>query len=241
MIPWLEPSDPLPPVETALRNPNGLLAASAHLHIGQLIDAYRHGIFPWYSEGDPVLWWSPDPRMVLMTDQFKVSRSLRKTLRRAARDPVLLVSVDRSFEAVMHACAAPRSGQDGTWIGNEIIAAYVEMHRRGLAHSVEIWRDDNLVGGLYGVALGRMFYGESMFAREADASKIALAALVQLLREEHARVIDCQQNTRHLASLGAREMSRREFCSLVNREAAETVIPWERYSGSARNDLLSGY
>jgi len=141
----------------------------------------------------------------------------------------------------MRACAEPRPGQESTWIGREVIAAYVELHRRGLAHSVEIWRENRLVGGLYGVALGRAFFGESMFSREADASKIALAALVQILREQEVRVIDCQQNTRHLASLGAREISRAEFCSVLHRAVAETAVPWEQYSSAARNDLLSGY
>jgi leucyl/phenylalanyl-tRNA--protein transferase len=241
MIPWLEAADPLPPVESALRVPNGLLAASDHLDVERLIDAYKRGVFPWYGAEDPVLWWSPDPRMVLMTDAFKVSRSLRKTLRHAAHDDTVAVHVDRAFERVMRACAEPRPHQESTWIGREIVAAYVELHRRGLAHSVEIWRDERLVGGLYGVSLGRMFFGESMFSREADASKIALAALVQILREQQVRVIDCQQNTRHLASLGAREISRAEFCSMLHRAVAEAAVPWKRYSDAVRNDLLSGY
>jgi len=241
MIPWLEAADPLPPVESALRVPNGLLAASEHLDVERLICAYQRGIFPWYGADDPVLWWSPDPRMVLMTDAFKVSRSLRKTLRRTARDSTVAVRIDSAFERVIRACAAPRPGQGGTWIGAEVIAAYVELHRRGLAHSVEIWRADRLVGGLYGVALGRAFFGESMFSREADASKIALAALVRILRDEQVRVIDCQQNTRHLASLGAREISRAEFCSMLRWAVADAAVPWKRYSDAARNDLLSGY
>jgi leucyl/phenylalanyl-tRNA--protein transferase len=241
MIPWLEPTDRLPPVESALKVPNGLLAASEHLDVERLIAAYRRGIFPWYSGDDPVFWWAPDPRMVLMTGAFKVSRSLRKTLQRAAHSVEVTVWVDRAFERVMRACAEPRFGQEGTWIGTEIIAAYGELHRRRLAHSVEIWRGDQMIGGLYGVALGRVFFGESMFSREADASKIALAALVQILREAQVTVIDCQQNTRHLASLGAREISRAEFCSMLHRDVAEAAIPWERYSDVARNDLLSGY
>jgi len=241
MIPWLESADPLPPVESALKVPNGLLAASDHLDVERLIAAYQRGIFPWYGADDPVLWWSPDPRMVLMTDAFKVSRSLRKTLRHAAGEPTLALRIDRAFERVMRACAQPRPGQESTWIGGEIIAAYVELHRRGHAHSVEVWREDRLVGGLYGVALGRVFFGESMFSREADSSKIALAALVQILREHEVRVIDCQQNTRHLASLGAREISRAEFCSMLRREIAAAALPWQQYSGAARNDLLSGY
>lgn len=241
MIPWLESADPLPPVESALKVPNGLLAASGQLDVERLIAAYKRGIFPWYGAEDPVLWWAPDPRMVLMTDAFRVSRSLRKTLRLVARDPTVEIRLDRAFERVMRACAEPRPGQESTWIGAEIIAAYVELHRRGLAHSVEIWRDGRLVGGLYGVSFGRMFFGESMFSREPDSSKVALAALVQILREQQVRVIDCQQNTRHLASLGAREISRAEFCSMLHREVAEAALPWERYSEAARNDLLSGY
>ena len=241
MIPWLATGDPLPPVESALKVPNGLLAASEHLDVDRLIAAYRRGIFPWYSADDPVLWWSPDPRMVLMTDAFKVSRSLRKTLRHVSRDAAVEVSFDRAFEKVMRACAEPRPGQESTWIGREIIAAYVELHQRGLAHSVEIWRRDHMIGGLYGVSLGRAFFGESMFSREADASKIALAALVQILRSERVRVIDCQQNTRHLASLGAREISRAEFCSMLHQAVAEAAPAWEQYTGAARNDLLFGY
>jgi leucyl/phenylalanyl-tRNA---protein transferase len=241
MIPWLESTDPLPAVETALKVPNGLLAASEHLDVDRLLAAYRRGIFPWYGAGDPVLWWSPNPRMVLMTDEFNVARSLRKTLHHAARAAGLAIRIDHSFERVMRACAQPRPGQESTWIGGEIISAYVELHRRGFAHSVELWRGDALVGGLYGVSLGRVFFGESMFSRETDASKIALAALVQLLREEHVRVIDCQQNTRHLASLGAREISRAEFCAVLQRATVETAIRWEQHSRSTRNDLLSGY
>lgn len=241
MIPWLEPGDPLPPAESALRVPNGLLAASEHIEVDRLLAAYRRGIFPWYSENDPVLWWSPDPRMVLAPDAFKVSRSLRKTLRRAAIDATVGIYLDRAFEQVMRACAQPRPGQDGTWIGEEVVAAYTALHRRGIAHSVEVWRDGALVGGLYGVSLGRVFFGESMFSSETDASKIALAALVQILRDAQVPVIDCQQNTRHLASLGAHEISRAVFCSMLHRDAVETTVPWERYSGAAQNDLLSGY
>jgi leucyl/phenylalanyl-tRNA--protein transferase len=241
MIPWLQRTDPLPAVESALKVPNGLLAASEHLDAERLVAAYRQGIFPWYGADDPVLWWAPDPRMVLSVDAFKVSRSLRKTLHRAARSDDALLHVDRAFERVMRACAEPRVGQEGTWIGNEMIAAYVQLHRRGYAHSVELWRGDQLVGGLYGVSLGRIFFGESMFSRESDASKIALAALVQILRDAQVRVIDCQQNTRHLASLGAREISRSEFCSILRRERDQAAPRWGDYAGAARNELLSGY
>lgn len=241
MIPWLDPGDPLPPPASALRTPNGLLAASAHLDEGRLLAAYREGIFPWYGAEDPVLWWSPDPRMVLFVDAFKVSRSLRKTLRRVAQTSDTLLYVDRAFERVMRACAEPRVGQDGTWIGSEVVAAYVQLHRRGHAHSVELWRGDELIGGLYGVSLGRVFFGESMFSRETDASKISLAALVRILKDAQVRVIDCQQNTRHLASLGAREIPRSEFCSILRRERDAAAPRWEMYAGAARNELLSGY
>jgi len=241
MIPWLGTADEFPPVDSALAEPNGLLAASESLDVEQLVRAYHLGIFPWYGPDDPVLWWSPDPRMVLMTDEFKVTRSLRKAIRKWARDPAVTVRIDYAFSHVMHACAAPRTRQKGTWIGPQIIAAYHELHRRGLAHSVEVWRDLQLAGGLYGVALGRFFFGESMFSRETDASKIALAALVRLLRNEQVRVIDCQQNTEHLASLGAREVGRGEFCSMLCAAAAGAAIPWGRWSGTVRNDLLSGY
>jgi leucyl/phenylalanyl-tRNA--protein transferase len=241
MIPWLRPADPFPPVESALKAPCGLLAASDGLDADRLVRAYCHGIFPWFAQDEPVLWWSPDPRMVLWVDELRVTRSLRKKLRAVARSAGPQVFVDRAFLQVIRHCAAPRAGQEGTWITPSIIGAYTELHRRGLAHSVEVWRDDDLVGGLYGVAIGRMVFGESMFAREPDASKIALAALVRLMQIEGARVIDCQQNTQHLASLGAREIGRREFCSIVRAQVAEAAISWSRYSGAARNDLLSGY
>jgi leucyl/phenylalanyl-tRNA--protein transferase len=207
MIPWLEAEDPFPPVTRALREPNGLLAAGADLSVARLTDAYRRGIFPWYGEGQPLLWWSPNPRMVLFPHELKLSRSLRKRLRR--RD--YLIRSDSAFDAVMRACAGARAGQAGTWITEEMIAAYSTLHHRGLAHSVETWIDGELAGGLYGVALGRMFYGESMFARVTDASKIALACLVKQLARWDFGMIDCQMQTAHLASFGAREIPRVEF------------------------------
>lgn len=215
MIPWLGADDPFPPVARALREPNGLLAAGADLSVERLTEAYRHGIFPWYSEGQPLLWWSPNPRMVLFPEEFRLARSLRKRLRR--RDYV--VRTDHAFEAVMRACAAPRAGQLGTWITEDMIAAYGALHARGYAHSVETWIDGQLAGGLYGVALGRMFYGESMFARATDASKIALAHLVRQLDRWRFGMIDCQMQTAHLASFGAREIPRAEFM----RKLAELV------------------
>lgn len=211
MIPWLTAGSAFPPVETALKRPNGLLAAGGDLSSERLIAAYRSGIFPWYSEGEPILWWSPDPRMVLLPAELKVSRSLAKVLRN--RD--YQVRCDCAFREVMQACAAPRPGQEGTWITQEMMDAYCELHRRGLAHSVETWIGGELAGGLYGIALGRMFFGESMFSRERDASKIALVHLVRKLQQWQFGMIDCQMTTPHLASLGAREMPRRQFTRRV--------------------------
>jgi leucyl/phenylalanyl-tRNA--protein transferase len=211
MIPWLTGNMPFPPVESALRSPNGLLAAGGELSPARLLDAYRHGIFPWFNAGEPVLWWSPDPRMVLIPGEFRVSHSLRKTLRNGDHE----VRVDTSFEQVMRACAAPREGHAGTWIHEDMIAAYCALHSLGYAHSVETWMDGELVGGLYGMALGRMFYGESMFSRRTDASKIAIAHLATQLGRWDFGMIDCQMNTPHLASLGAREIPRSEFIARV--------------------------
>jgi leucyl/phenylalanyl-tRNA--protein transferase len=211
MIPLLHNLS-FPAVTQALRSPNGLLAAGGN---ARLLEAYRHGIFPWFSEGEPILWWSPDPRMVLFPNEFKVSHSLRKTLRNDHHevrfDSAPSTGLRTGFEQVMRACAAPREGASGTWIHEEMIAAYCELHRLGYAHSVETWKNGELVGGLYGVALGRMFYGESMFSRKTDASKIALAHLAAQLARWNFGMIDCQMNTPHLASLGAREIPRKEF------------------------------
>lgn len=226
MIPWIEPGIPLPRASLALDEPNGLLAAGLDLSPERLLEAYRHGIFPWYSEGQPVLWWSPDPRMVLFLDEFKMSRSLAKTLRAARRDNRWSITHDRAFPEVMRECARPRPGQEGTWINADMVSAYHALHERGNAHSVEVWRNEHLIGGLYGVAIGRMFYGESMFARETDASKTALASLVYALRRAEFRVIDCQQNTRHLASLGAREIPRSEFLELLAGLTAWPPADW---------------
>lgn len=203
----LDNTTPFPPLERALREPNGLLAAGGSLAPARLLDAYRHGIFPWFNADDPILWWSPDPRMILFPDEFKISRTLRKTLHKQVYE----VSTDTAFEQVMRACAAPRGGQAGTWIHAEMIAAYTELHQMGHAHSVETWQDGELVGGLYGLAIGRMFYGESMFSRRSDASKVALAHLAMQLQRWNFGMIDCQMNTPHLASLGAREIPRAEF------------------------------
>lgn len=230
MVPWLAPDAPFPPVEQALGPASGapgLLAASADLLPERVADAYHRGIFPWYSDGQPVLWWSPDPRMILVPDEFRVSATFRKTLRRVQREARWDVRVDHDFPAVMRACAqAPRDGQRGTWITDEIVAAYTALHRAGHAHSIETWLDGERVGGLYGVAFGTMFFGESMFAKATDASKIALATLVAHLRAHGVAMIDCQQNTAHLASLGGREIGRRDFVAHVRRAAAEAPIPW---------------
>ncbi|MDP2238709.1 MAG: leucyl/phenylalanyl-tRNA--protein transferase [Burkholderiales bacterium] len=207
MIPWLDAHDPFPPVQAALAEPNGLLAAGADLSPARLTDAYRHGIFPWYSDDQPLLWWSPDPRMVLFPAKLRLTRSLKKRLRR--RD--YAIRTDSSFEQVMQACAEPRYGQAGTWITTDMIAAYCALHTRGLAHSVETWIDGELAGGLYGIAIGRMFYGESMFTRATDASKLAFAHLVRQLERWGYGMIDCQMKTPHLEAFGAREIPRSEF------------------------------
>jgi len=207
MIPWLDPESPFPPLETALARPNGLLAVGGDLSPSRLIDAYRRGIFPWFNEGEPILWWSPDPRMVLFPQELKISRSLRKTLKRGNYE----IRADSAFKQVMEACAAPRGDQAGTWIHAEMIAAYEKLHEMGMAHSMETWIEGELVGGLYGVGQGKMFFGESMFSRVSDASKIAFVHLVTQLQRWGFEMIDCQMKTEHLASLGAREISRKEF------------------------------
>jgi leucyl/phenylalanyl-tRNA---protein transferase len=211
MIPFLAPGARFPPVERALARPDGLLAAGGDLSVATLVRAYRHGIFPWFNQGDPILWWSPDPRMVLRCDEFHVSRTLRRKLKR--RD--VRVSFDEAFVEVVEACAAPREEDGGTWLVADMQAAYRAMHVEGLAHSVEVWRGDRLVGGLYGVALGRMFFGESMVSREPDGSKIAMAWLAAQLLDWEMPLIDCQMATPHLASLGARGVARRQFTSWV--------------------------
>jgi leucyl/phenylalanyl-tRNA--protein transferase len=203
----LDDTQPFPALQHALREPNGLLAAGGDLSAKRILDAYRHGIFPWFNEGDPILWWSPDPRMVLFPSEFKLSDSLRKIIRKGEFE----IRFDTAFEQVMRACAAPRDGQAGTWIIEDMVAAYCELHRMGFAHSVEVWSKGELIGGLYGMAIGKMFYGESMFSRRPNASKIALAHLAKQLELWDFGMIDCQMNTPHLASLGAREIPRDEF------------------------------
>ena len=207
MIPWLDSHTPFPPIATALAEPNGLLAAGGDLSPARLIDAYRNGIFPWYSDDQPLLWWSPDPRMVLFPAELRLPRSLKKRLRRHDYE----IRTDSSFEQVMQACAEPRYGQAGTWITTDMIAAYCGLQALGHAHSVETWIDGRLAGGLYGIAIGHMFYGESMFTRATDASKLALAHLVRQLGRWGYGMIDCQMKTSHLAAFGAREIPRVEF------------------------------
>lgn len=216
MIAWLRsPLDDLPDTRRALpagSEAPGLLAAGGELTPQRLAEAYSKGVFPWYSEGQPVLWWSPDPRMVLLTEEFHLRRSLRKTIAKFIRTPGCAIRIDHDFRRVIQACAStPRDGQDGTWIVPAMVEAYVRWHRLGAVHSVETWIDGELAGGLYGVNLGRMFFGESMFSHRTDASKIALAALVCFCREHGIGMIDCQQRTGHLASLGGRELARAEF------------------------------
>jgi leucyl/phenylalanyl-tRNA---protein transferase len=211
VIAWLGADTPFPPLAAAQKEPNGLLAVGGDLSPRRLLDAYRRGIFPWYSEGDPILWWSPDPRMVLFPDELRVTRSLAKTLRNKPHE----VRFDTAFAAVMRGCAAPRPGQGGTWIGPEMRAAYRKLHDLGYAHSVETWIEGELAGGLYGVAIGGVFFGESMFSRARDASKMALVGLVRRLAAEGFGLIDCQMHTAHLESLGAREIPRAEFARRV--------------------------
>lgn len=207
LLSYLEPGEDFPPTELALEHPNGLLAAGGVLDSSTLVAAYRRGIFPWYEAPQPVLWWSPDPRSVLLPEELHLSRSLRRTLRRDR----FQLSMDRAFDAVIEACAQPRPSQDGTWIGSAMSDAYRQLHREGVARSVEVWLDGTLAGGLYGISLGGAFFGESMFARTPDASKVALAALCHILRQVSHSVIDCQIESEHLNSLGARRVSRLDF------------------------------
>ena len=235
MIPWLSDKADFPPLEQALRRPNGLLAAGGDLSPTRLSRAYRLGIFPWYSEGEPILWWSPDPRMVLFPAELKIARSLRKSLRRG----LFQVTADTAFERVIQACSELRPGQLGTWITTEMKRAYCRLHSLGIAHSVESWRDGELVGGLYGVGIGRAFFGESMFSREDDASKVALARLVAQLDHWGFGIVDCQMRTPLLAAFGAREIPRGEFArrlaELVNYNSI--LGPW--HLSTTADTLLS--
>ena len=215
-LPILDPQNPnqnFPALETALTDPDGLLAAGGCLSSRRIINAYKQGIFPWYSPGEPILWWSPDPRLVLFPENLIVSRSLRKTIRKGT----FSITYDQAFPQVMQYCAAPREEESGTWITEEMYQAYTQLHHQGIAHSVEAWFDDELVGGLYGIAIGQVFFGESMFHRKTDASKVAFCYLVNQLSEWDYQLIDCQVHTHHLSSLGAEEISRDNFSSLIKQ------------------------
>ena len=231
MIPWLDGEPDFPPTTMALREPDGLLAAGGRLEPEWLLTAYRRGIFPWFGPEDPILWWSPDPRMTLAPADLRISRSLRRRLRRGDYE----VRFDTDFAAVIDACAEPREPGGGTWITPEIQHAYCRLHELGYAHSVESYVEDTLVGGLYGVALGRMFFGESMFARATDASKVALAHLVRFLEFQGYQLIDCQMSTAHLQTLGGTEMSRDEFEKALATLTQEGHGPgrWQQPEASA--------
>ncbi|WP_312934276.1 leucyl/phenylalanyl-tRNA--protein transferase [Pseudomonas sp.] len=214
MLTWLKrDSSSFPALNKALREPNGLLAAGGDLSPARLLAAYRHGCFPWYQDGQPILWWSPDPRTVLFPDELRVSRSLAKLMRQGHYS----VSFDTDFAAVIRACAAPRSYTDGTWITEPMQAAYCQLHADGIAHSVEVRADGELVGGLYGLAIGRLFFGESMFSRADNASKVGFATLVQQLHEAGFVLIDCQMPSQHLHSFGARAISRHHFADYLDQ------------------------
>ena len=224
---WLDPENPdlsFPDVELALKEPDGLLAIGGDLSCARLLKAYACGIFPWYGPGQPILWWSPDPRLVLQPEALHISRSLRKTLKKG----IFRVTMDEAFAAVIDSCAGPRENRSGTWITPEMAAAYLELHREGYAHSVECWREGQLVGGLYGVSIGRVFFGESMFTRVSDASKVALVTLAAQLRRWNFPLIDCQVHTPHLESLGAIPLPRQEFTGILRSACAlpPPPSPW---------------
>ena len=242
MIPWLEGDDPFPPLASALTHPNGLLAAGADLSPKRLLAAYRQGIFPWYAQDEPILWWSPDPRMVLIPSELKVSRSLAKTLRNRGHE----IRFDSAFAAVLQGCAtrgadhaASGAGESGTWITDAMRAAYLRLHELGYAHSAETWIEGELAGGLYGVAIGRMFYGESMFTRVRDASKMAMVHLVRRLQRQGCGMIDCQMHTSHLASLGARAIPRSEFSLRLQELVDYALTPTKWNAPEADSDVAA--
>jgi leucyl/phenylalanyl-tRNA--protein transferase len=229
-VPWLLAGEKFPATHDAwgaAEGAPGLLAAGGTLDVNSLVQAYSAGIFPWFSLGQPIFWWSPNPRMVLHTHDFKLHRSLKKTLQRFRDAPHCSVTFDSAFDQVIAACAsAPRDGQSGTWIVPEMIAAYSKLHQAGHAHSVETWVNGKLVGGLYCVNLGGMVFGESMFAQQTDASKIALSALVAFCKANNISMIDCQQNTQHLLSFGAREITREAFNAHVSQQTSQATPKW---------------
>jgi len=238
-IPWLDedPGAPFPPVSTAMRDPDGLLAAGGDLSPHRLLNAYRQGIFPWFSDGQPILWWSPDPRTVFRTDAVRMSRRFRRQL----RESPWCVRADTAFDAVVMACAsAPRSGQSGTWITMEMRGAYCRLHRLGRAHSVEVFDGETLVGGIYGVSVGRMFFGESMFSGRSGGSKVALSGLARRLAEWNWPLIDAQVENTHLLRLGAESWPRDTFLKAVEELTAfdEPTGPWtDRFGELAVRDL----
>jgi len=242
-LPWLMPGDPFPDANQALEQPAGLLAAGADLSLTTLRIAYARGIFPWFSEGDPILWWSPAPRMVLDCANFHVSHSLQKRLKQIERaqergDFNTVVTVDTCFEKVIAFCAnTPRDGQPGTWITEQMQQAYGAWHIAGQAHSIETWIENELVGGLYGVSLGGVFFGESMFAHRTDASKIALAHAVSFLKKNGVKYIDCQMKTAHLASLGAQPMQRSVFIDILADNIPLPAPPWRTGWLNSEGDL----
>ena len=222
MIPWLHPSDTaFPHPSSALDEPNGLLAAGGDLSAQRLISAYRQGIFPWFSEEDPILWWSPNPRCVLFPEDIHISRSMRKWMRRSS----LTFTFDQAFHRVIASCASLRQETTGTWISPEIESAYIELHKQGIAHSVEVWDEDTLVGGLYGLAMGKLFFGESMFSTQENTSKVAFMALAKQLSLWDYPLIDCQVHNPHLASLGATDIPRTQFLDYIDRYADQTNQP----------------
>lgn len=228
---WLDPSSPadsFPPVDTALDQPDGLLCFGGNLSSERLLAAYRRGIFPWYSDNQPIMWWSPQPRCVLFPDELKISRSLKKSMRNMG----LEISMDNAFEQVIHACSLPRADETGTWITHEMKAAYIALHEQGHAHSVEIWHQGVLVGGLYGLAIGQVFFGESMFSTQRDTSKIALCALTMRLAKNGFRLIDCQISSSHLFSLGARDIDRAEFSAILKQycDMTNLIKIWQHES-----------
>lgn len=229
MVKWLTRESPdFPPLQQALREPNGLLAIGGDLSAARLISAYRHGCFPWYQAGQPLLWWSPDPRTVLFPPDLHVSRSLAKTLRKTP----LRVTYDQAFERVILACAGPRRDADGTWITAEMRQAYQQLYTQGWAHSVEVWDGDQLVGGLYGIAMGKLFFGESMFSHVDNASKIGFVTLVRDLAAWGFVMIDCQMQTAHLQSLGASSLSRERFSEYLAKYLDQaSMAAWPTFCG----------
>ncbi len=232
---WLDqgcPPDSFPPLESALSEPDGLLAAGADLTPERMLYAYRHGIFPWYDDGQPVLWWSPDPRTVIEPDKLHVSRSLARRLRRCG----WTWTVSRRFSDVVEACAEPRKGQAGTWITNDMKAAYQLLHKADFARSIEIWEHDELIGGIYGLCIDRVFFGESMFSRATDASKAAIVALCHEMHATGMPLLDCQVHSSHLATLGAKSMARSEFSALL-RQICALERPSPAFSADKREVL----